>query len=69
MAYYAGFGAGTAKLARLAGEQKICVCFDARRRGKAGLARRRSLMELELDLGFRSSFNFIQKEATASQLN
>ena len=59
MAYYAGLGAGTRKLARLAGRQKICVCFDARRREQNGSGKCRSLMELELDLGFRSSFNFI----------
>jgi hypothetical protein len=29
MAYYAGLGAGTGKLARLAGGQKVCVCSDA----------------------------------------
>src|SRR5207237_8516771 len=44
MAYYAGLGAGSGKLARLAGEQKICACFDARRRER-GRPRQVSLLD------------------------
>ena len=41
------------------GNKKFAFVLTHDVESKAGLARCRSLMELELDLGFRSSFNFI----------
>src|ERR1700741_5105997 len=41
------------------GNKKFAFVLTHDVESKAGLAKCRSLMELELDLGFRSSFNFI----------
>ena len=49
----------TRKLARLAGRQEICLCSDPRCREQSGLDKCRPLMQLEMELGFRSSFNFV----------
>jgi len=47
------------KLAWLACRQKICLCFNPDVESRAGLDKCRPLMQLEMELGFCSSFNFV----------
>ena len=50
-------------LARLAGGKKFAVVLTHDVEGQLGLDQCRPLMELEMELGFRSSFNFIPEGA------
>ena len=59
LAYYARIRAFAGRLAGLAGRKEVRDCAYARRGRGGGLAKVQAIMELEMEMGLRSSFNLI----------